>query len=87
MFDRKVTWRLRIEMMEAKAFRTFIRVYSLFKSDRLSANINLTLHIIENSTSKRLINPITNPNPVLDTQISDNNYNLRVTINSLKPEI
>jgi hypothetical protein len=39
MFDRKVTWRLHIEMMEAKAFRTFIRVYSLFKSDRLSANI------------------------------------------------
>jgi hypothetical protein len=31
-------------MIEAKAFRTFIRVYSLFKSERLSANIKLTLH-------------------------------------------
>jgi hypothetical protein len=31
-------------MIEAKAFSTFIRVYSLFKSDRLSANIKLTLH-------------------------------------------
>jgi ribosome-binding factor A len=31
-------------MMEAKPFRTFIRVYSLFKSQRLSANIKLALH-------------------------------------------
>jgi hypothetical protein len=31
-------------MVEAKAFRTFIRVYSLFKSERLNANIKLTLH-------------------------------------------
>jgi hypothetical protein len=31
-------------MIEAKAFRTFIRVYSLFKSERLSANIKLTLY-------------------------------------------
>jgi hypothetical protein len=34
--------RLHIEMIEAKAFRTFIRDYSLFKSERLSANIKLT---------------------------------------------
>jgi hypothetical protein len=44
IFDKKITWRLHIEMIEAKAFRTFIRVYSLFKSERLSANIKLTLH-------------------------------------------
>jgi hypothetical protein len=44
IFDRKVTWRLHIEMIEAKAFRTFIRAYSLFKSERLSTNIKLTLH-------------------------------------------
>jgi hypothetical protein len=44
IFDKKVTWRLHIQMIEAKAFRTFIRVYSLFKSERLSANIKLTLH-------------------------------------------
>jgi hypothetical protein len=31
-------------MREAKAFRTFIRIYTLFKNDRLSANIKLILH-------------------------------------------
>jgi hypothetical protein len=31
-------------MIEAKAFRTFITVYPLFKSEPLSANIKLTLH-------------------------------------------
>jgi hypothetical protein len=31
-------------MIEAKAFRTFIRTYSLFKSERLSGKIKLTLH-------------------------------------------
>jgi hypothetical protein len=30
-------------MIEAKAFRTFITVYFLFKSERLSANIKLTI--------------------------------------------
>jgi hypothetical protein len=44
IFDRRVTWKLHIEMTEAKIFRTFIRVYLLFKSERLSANIKLTLH-------------------------------------------
>jgi hypothetical protein len=32
------------ETIEAKAFRTFIRIYSLLKSERLSTNIKLTLH-------------------------------------------
>jgi hypothetical protein len=31
-------------MIEAKAFRTFIRIYSLLKSKHLSANIKRTLH-------------------------------------------
>jgi hypothetical protein len=31
-------------MIEPKALRTFIRIYSLFKSKLLSANIKLTLH-------------------------------------------
>jgi hypothetical protein len=31
-------------MIEAKASKTFITVYSLFKSERISANIKLTLH-------------------------------------------
>jgi hypothetical protein len=39
-----VTWRLHIEMTEAKTFRTFIRIYSLFKSKCLGANIKLAFH-------------------------------------------
>jgi hypothetical protein len=35
--------RCNIYMIEAKAFRTFIRIYSLFKGERFSANIKLTL--------------------------------------------
>jgi hypothetical protein len=31
-------------MIKAKAFRIFIRIYCLLKSERLSANIKLTLH-------------------------------------------
>jgi hypothetical protein len=31
-------------MIEAKAFRTFIRAYSLFKSERLSTNIKVIFH-------------------------------------------
>jgi hypothetical protein len=42
IFDKRITWRLHIERIEAKAFRTFIRLYSLFKSERLNANIKLT---------------------------------------------
>jgi hypothetical protein len=44
LFDKRITWRLHIQMTEAKAFRTFIRIYYLFKSERLSSNIKLTLH-------------------------------------------
>jgi hypothetical protein len=44
IFDKKVIKRLHIEMIEAKAFRTFIRIYSLFRSERLCANIKVTLH-------------------------------------------
>jgi hypothetical protein len=39
IFYKKVIWTLHIEMIESKAFRTFIRIYPLFKSD-----IKLTLH-------------------------------------------
>jgi hypothetical protein len=35
IFDRRITWRLHIERTVAKAFRTYIRTYSLFKSERL----------------------------------------------------
>jgi hypothetical protein len=44
IFDKRMTWRLHIEMIKVKAFRTFIKIYSLLKSERLSANIKLTLH-------------------------------------------
>jgi hypothetical protein len=43
IFDKRITWRLHIEMIEAKAFRAFIRVYSLLKSEHLSSNIKLLL--------------------------------------------
>jgi hypothetical protein len=44
IFDKKITWRPHTEMFKAKAFRTFITVYSLFRSETLSTNIKLTLH-------------------------------------------
>jgi hypothetical protein len=44
IFDKRITWRLHIEMIEAKAFRTFNRMYSIFESEHLSTNIKLTLH-------------------------------------------
>jgi hypothetical protein len=44
IFDKKSTWRPHIEMIDAKTFRTFIRVYSQFKSEQLSSNIKLALH-------------------------------------------
>jgi hypothetical protein len=31
-------------MIEAKALRTFIKVYSIFRSERLRTNIKLTFH-------------------------------------------
>jgi hypothetical protein len=34
---------LHIELIEAKVFRTFIRIYSLFKSEQFSVNIKLPL--------------------------------------------
>jgi hypothetical protein len=43
IFEKRITWRLQIERIEAKAFRTFIRLYPVFKSERLNANIILAL--------------------------------------------
>jgi hypothetical protein len=42
--DKRITWRHYIEMTEVKAFRTFLRIQSLFKIERLSSNIKLNLH-------------------------------------------
>jgi hypothetical protein len=44
IFDKRITWRLHMEMIEAKAFRTFIGNYFLFRSGHLNANIKLTFH-------------------------------------------
>jgi hypothetical protein len=33
IFGKCITWRLHIKVTEAKNFRTFIRIYSLFKSE------------------------------------------------------
>jgi hypothetical protein len=44
IFEEKVKCKVHIEAIEAKASRTFIRIYSLFKSERLRTNIKLTLH-------------------------------------------
>jgi hypothetical protein len=44
IFDKRIKWRLHIEMNEAKSFQTYIRVYSLFRSKRLGTNIKLALH-------------------------------------------
>jgi hypothetical protein len=44
IFDKRIRWRLHLEMTEAKAFKTFIRIYSLLKSGRLSVKLKLTLH-------------------------------------------
>jgi hypothetical protein len=43
IFVKRMTWRLHTEMIEAKAFRISIRIYSLFISKRLT-DIKLTLH-------------------------------------------
>jgi hypothetical protein len=43
-FDKRITCRLHLDVTEAKAFTTFIRIYSLLNSERLFANIKLTLH-------------------------------------------
>jgi hypothetical protein len=43
-FDRRMTWRLHVEKIAAKALGTYIRTYSIFKSKHLSAHINLIVY-------------------------------------------
>jgi hypothetical protein len=42
--DERTIWGLDIKIIEASSFKTFIRVYSLFRSESLSANIKLALY-------------------------------------------
>jgi hypothetical protein len=44
IFNKKIIWSLRIQTIKTEAFRTFITLYSLSKSERLRANIKLTLY-------------------------------------------
>jgi hypothetical protein len=44
IIGKRIIWIFHIEVIEAKAFRTFIRVYSLYKNERLSDNIKLIFH-------------------------------------------
>jgi hypothetical protein len=40
IFDKKITWRLHIETIEVKTFRALTRICALFKSERLSTNMD-----------------------------------------------
>jgi hypothetical protein len=44
IFDNRIIWRLHVDMIEAKAFRTFITIDSLFKNESLSTDIKLNVH-------------------------------------------
>jgi len=44
IFAIKFTWRMHIESITTKAFRTFVRIYLLLKSERLSTSTELTLY-------------------------------------------
>jgi hypothetical protein len=44
IFDRKVTWRCPTDSIATTAHRTFVRLYFLLKSERLSAKPKLTLY-------------------------------------------
>jgi hypothetical protein len=43
-FDRRITWRRHIERTVARALRTYVRTCSLFRSGRLSTNLDLTVY-------------------------------------------
>jgi len=44
ILDRKITWRCDAETIVTEALRTFIKIYSLLKSERLSAKKKLALY-------------------------------------------
>jgi len=44
IFYRIVTWRVHTETVPTKAFRKFIRLYPILKTERLSTNTELNLH-------------------------------------------
>jgi hypothetical protein len=44
IFDRRMPWRYLFERTAAKAVDTYMRTYSLFKSERLSINIKIIFY-------------------------------------------
>jgi hypothetical protein len=44
IFGNRITLRLHKEVTEAKAYKAFIRMNSIFECEHLNANIKLTLH-------------------------------------------
>jgi hypothetical protein len=44
IFDRRIAWRSYIDSIVTNALRTFVRIYSLMKSERLSIKPKLTLY-------------------------------------------
>jgi hypothetical protein len=43
-FERRITWRTHIDLIVTKALRTFVQIYSLLKSEKLSIKTKMTLH-------------------------------------------
>jgi ABC-type transporter MlaC component len=44
IFDRRMTWRLHIQKIAAKALGTYIRTYSIFKRKHLKAKIKVIVY-------------------------------------------
>jgi hypothetical protein len=44
IFEKRIYMETPYKIIEVKAFRTFIRLYFVFRSERLSANIKITFH-------------------------------------------
>jgi len=44
IFDKKLTWRLNIEMIAIKAFFIFLSIYPILKRERLSVGAKLIIY-------------------------------------------
>jgi hypothetical protein len=44
IFDKKIAWRMQIQSVAIKVFRTLITLHSLFKSERLNTNTKFNLY-------------------------------------------
>jgi hypothetical protein len=55
IFNMKTTHRLHTETTDAKAFRTFIRICSLFKSERLSAKLAADTYLLKLQSLQNMV--------------------------------